>query len=57
MLLFEREMDEEGLISWLLSCRDNVTVLEPQSVREKLRKITSEIGVKYQEQEEKEDGI
>lgn len=53
MLLFEREMDEEGLISWLLSCRDNVTVLEPQSVREKLRKITSEIGAKYQEQEEK----
>ena len=56
-LLFEREMDEEGLISWLLSCRDNVTVLEPQSIREKLRKITSEIGAKYQEQEEKEDGI
>ena len=52
-LLFEREMDEEGLISWLLSCRDKVTVLEPPSVREKLRKITSEIGAKYQEQEEK----
>lgn len=52
-LLFEREMDEEGLISWLLSCRDNVTVLEPQSVREKLRKISSEIREKYQEQEEK----
>ena len=57
MLLFEREMDEEGLISWLLSCRDKVTVLEPQSVREKLRKISSEIRAKYQEQEEKEDGI
>ena len=52
-LLFEREMDEEGLISWLLSCRDKVTVLEPQSVREKLRKISSEIRAKYQEQEEK----
>ena len=52
-LLFEMEMDEDGLISWLLSCRDKVTVLEPQSIREKLRKITSEIGAKYQEQEEK----
>ena len=57
MLLFEREMDEDGLISWLLSCRDKVTVLEPPSVREKLRKITSEIGAKYKEQEENEDGI
>lgn len=56
-LLFEREMDEEGLISWLLSCREKVTVLEPPSVREKLRKISSEIGAKYQEQEEYEDGI
>lgn len=48
-LLFEVEMDEEGLISWLLSCGDKVTVLEPQSIREKLRKITSEIESKYQE--------
>ena len=52
-LLFEMEMDEDGLISWLLSCGDKVTVLEPQSIREKLRNITSEIGAKYQEQEEK----
>ena len=50
-LLFEMDMDEEGLISWLLSCRDKVTVLEPQTIREKLRKIASEIGAKYQEQE------
>lgn len=50
-LLFEKEMDEEGLISWLLSCRDKVTVLEPQSIREKMRKITYEIGAKYQEEE------
>ncbi|MGN0773105.1 MAG: helix-turn-helix transcriptional regulator [Candidatus Ventricola sp.] len=49
-LLFEGDMDEEGLIAWLLSCRDKVTVLEPQSVREKLRIIASEIGAKYQEQ-------
>lgn len=49
-LLFERDMDEENLISWLLSCRDKVTVLEPQTVREKLRIIASEIGAKYQEQ-------
>ena len=49
-LLFERDMDEENLISWLLSCRDKVTVLEPQTVREKLRIVASEIGAKYQEQ-------
>lgn len=49
-LLFERDMDEENLISWLLHCRDKVTVLEPQTVREKLRIVASEIGAKYQEQ-------
>ena len=49
-LLFERDMDEEDLISWLLPCRDKVTVLEPQTVREKLRIVASKIGAKYQEQ-------
>ena len=48
-LLFEMDMDEEGLISWLLSCGDGVTVLEPQSVRSRLRKMSLEIGARYQE--------
>lgn len=46
-LLFETDMDEEGLISWLLSCGNKVTVLEPRSLREKLFAVTSEIARKY----------
>lgn len=48
-LLFELDMDEDGLIAWLLSCREKVTVLEPMSVREKLLEITSKIGDKYRD--------
>ena len=48
-LLFEHEYaDDEGLIAWMLSCRDKVTVLEPQRVREKLYQITSEIARRYE---------
>ncbi len=48
-LLFEHEYaDDEGLISWMLSCRDKVTVLEPERVREKLYQITSEIARRYE---------
>lgn len=51
-LLFEHEYpDDEGLISWILSCRDKVTVLEPESVREKLHRITGDILRKYEEVE------
>lgn len=47
-LLFEHEYtDREGLIAWMLSCRDKVTVLEPESVREELLHITSKIAKKY----------
>lgn len=47
-LLFEHEYaDDDGLISWILSCRDKVTVLEPERIREKLYQITSEIVIKY----------
>ena len=47
-LLFEHEYtDEESLITWMLSCRDKVTVLEPESVREELLHITSEIAKRY----------
>ncbi|WP_026527237.1 helix-turn-helix transcriptional regulator [Butyrivibrio sp. VCD2006] len=47
-LLFEHEYsDDEGLISWILSCRDKVTVLEPESVRDKLYEIAREMTIKY----------
>ena len=39
----------EGLLSWMLSCRDKVTVLEPEWIREKLYQITSEIAKRYEE--------
>ncbi len=48
-LLFEHEFaDDEGLLAWMLSCRDKVTVLEPERIREKLYRITSEIAKKYE---------
>ena len=50
-LLFEHEYaDDEGLLAWMLSCRDKVTVLEPEHIREKLFKITSEIAKRYEEE-------
>ncbi len=53
-LLFEIDYpDDEGLIAWILSCRDKVTVLEPESVREKILKITSDIEAKYRKTEKK----
>ena len=48
-LLFEHEYaDDEGLLAWMLSCRNKVTVLEPERIREKLYQITSEIARKYE---------
>ncbi|MCR4657731.1 MAG: YafY family transcriptional regulator [Lachnospiraceae bacterium] len=47
-LLFEHEYaDDEGLLAWMLTCRDKVTVLEPERIREKLYRISSEIAEKY----------
>lgn len=47
-LLFEHDYsDEDGLISWMLSLRDKVTVLEPESIRSKLFHIASGIITKY----------
>ena len=47
-LLFEHDYaDDEGLLSWVLSCRDTVTVLEPESIREKVFRIASELADKY----------
>lgn len=48
-LLYESEMDEDGVIAWLLSCGDKVTVLEPQSIKEKLHRIASRVAEKYDE--------
>jgi len=48
-LLFEHEYaDDEGLLAWILSCRDKVTVIKPERIREKLCQITTEIARKYE---------
>jgi len=48
-LLFEHDYaDDEGLLAWMLSCRDKVTVLEPERIREKLYQITAEVARKYE---------
>lgn len=47
-LLLEREFtDEEGLIAWILACREKVTVLEPQSLRDEIISITSKVADRY----------
>lgn len=56
-LLFEMDMDEEGAIAWLLSCGDKVTVLEPQSIREKMLQVASEIALKYKDKKGDNRGI
>ena len=48
-LLFEADEDEEGLVAWILSCGNKVTVLEPQSLRERLFEVTSELSKKYRD--------
>lgn len=53
-LLFEHAYsDEEGLLSWMLLCRDKVTVLEPESIREELFHIASELAEKYRKEGKK----
>jgi predicted DNA-binding transcriptional regulator YafY len=48
-LLFEHEYaEDEGLLAWMLSCRDKVTVLEPDRIRDKLYQITSELAKRYE---------
>lgn len=50
-LLFEHEYaDDEGVLSWMLSMRDKVTVLEPEYIKKKLFSIASEILEKYREE-------
>ena len=50
-LLFEHAYsDEEGLLSWMLLCRDKVTVLEPESIWEELFHIATELAEKYRKE-------
>ena len=50
-LLFEHDYsDDESLLSWMLSCRDKVTIIEPEYIREKLYHITSNIAKKYKKE-------
>lgn len=50
-LLFEHEYsDDEKLISWMLTCQDKVTVIEPEHIREKLYRITSNLAKKYKKE-------
>lgn len=49
-LLFEYEYsNDESLLTWILSCRDKVTVLEPEYIREELYRITSDIAKRYEQ--------
>ena len=50
-LLFEHEYsDDESLLTWMLSCRDKVTVIEPEFLRENLCRIASNIAKKYEKE-------
>ena len=50
-LLFEHEYaDDDGLLSWMLSMRDKVTVIEPETIRQKLFHITTELTEKYRKE-------
>ena len=56
MLLFEHDYtDEEGILSWLLSFKDKVTVLEPESMREQLFHLASKLTERYRR--EGENGV
>lgn len=50
-LLFEQEYtDKENLIIWMLTCKDKVTVLEPEDVRDELFHIAQNMVEKYEEE-------
>lgn len=47
-LLFEYDYsDDDGMLAWMLSCGEKVTVLEPEDVREKIFSIASNLVKKY----------
>ena len=50
-LMFEHEYsDNESLLTWILSCRDKITVMEPEFLRENLCQIASHIVKKYEKE-------
>ena len=50
-LLFEHEYaDDDGLLSWMLSMRDKVTVIEPETIRQKIFHIATELTEKYRKE-------
>ena len=50
-LLFEHDYaDEEGVLSWILSMRNAVTLLEPESIRQRLFYIATELSEKYRKE-------
>ena len=49
-LLFEHEYtDKDSMITWMLTCKDRVTVLEPEDIRNELFHIVNSIAEKYKE--------
>ena len=55
-LLFEHAYaDDEGLIAWILSYREMVTVLAPKRIRKQLYKITSGLAEQYAEEKGEEE--
>lgn len=49
-LLFEHEYtDKDNLVTWMLTCKDKVTVLEPEDIRNELFHIANNIIKKYDE--------
>ncbi len=50
-LLFDHTYsDDENLLSWLLSCGDKVTVLEPERIRTKLYQIACNLAKQYEKE-------
>lgn len=39
--------DRENLITWMLTCKDQVKVIEPEDVREELLRIANGIAENY----------
>ena len=50
-LLFEHDYaDDEMVLSWMLSMRDKVTIIEPEDIRQKLFGIATELTEKYRKE-------
>ena len=48
-LLFKADYtDEENLITWILTFREKVQLLEPEEIRDKMQQIIEKMKVRYQ---------